>query len=79
MLDVSTQQYDNLWNFYSDTMEWAWKSAESELDRINALAVAEVSKEAQAFSANATKAAAGKTALGTMIGTLGGMALKYGI
>ena len=71
VLDVSNQQYDNLWQFYSDTMEWAWKSAESELDRINALAVADVSKEAQAYSANATKSAAGKTALGSMMGTLG--------
>jgi len=71
VLDVSNQQYDNLWQFYSDTMEWAWKSAESELDRINAMAVAEVSKEAQEYSANATKAAAGKTALGSMMGTLG--------
>ena len=52
-------------------MEWAWKSAESELDRINALAVAEVSKEAQAYSAEATKSAAGKNALGSMLGTLG--------
>ena len=71
VLDVSNQQYDNLWQFYADTMEWAWKSAESELDRINALAVAEVSKEAQEYSANATKSAAGKSALGSMMGTLG--------
>jgi hypothetical protein len=71
VLDVSNQQYDNLWQFYADTMEWAWKSAESELDRINAMAVADVSKEAQKYSANATKSAAGKTALGSMIGTLG--------
>ena len=30
-----------------------------------------VSKEAQEYSANATKSAAGKTALGSMMGTLG--------
>ena len=71
VLDVSNQQYDNLWQFYADTMEWAWKSAESELDRINALAVSEVSKEAQKYSAEATKSAAGKSALGSMLGTLG--------
>jgi len=76
VLDVSTQQYDNLWQFYSDTMEWAWKSAESELDRINALAVAEVSKEAQEYSANATKSAAGKNALGSMLGTLGAAMIR---
>ena len=63
VLDVSNVQYNNLWTQYADTIEWAWKSAESELDRINALAVAEVSKEAQEFSANATKAAAGTSVI----------------
>jgi len=78
VLDVSNQQYNNLWNQYADTIEWAWKSAEQELDRINALAIAEVSKEAQEYASNATKSAAGKSALGTMIGTLGGLAMKFG-
>jgi len=71
VLDVSDTAYNNLWSFYSDTIEWAWKSAESEQDRINALAVAEVSKEAQEYASNASKAAAGKQALGSMMGTIG--------
>ena len=70
VLDVSNTAYANMWNYFSDTMEWAWRSSESELDRINALAVAEVSKEAQQYSANATKAAAGKNALGKIIGSI---------
>jgi hypothetical protein len=57
-------------------MEWAWRSAEGEQDRINALAVAEVSKEAQEFAANASKAAAGKSALGSMLGTLGAAVIR---
>ena len=71
VLDISTASYNNLWAFYSDTIEWAWKSAESEQDRINALAVAEVSKEAQEYASNASKSAAGKTALGSMMGMIG--------
>ncbi len=71
VLDISDTAYNNLWSFYADTIEWAWKSAESEQDRINALAVAEVSKEAQEFASNASKAAAGKMALGSMMGTIG--------
>ena len=59
-----------MWSFYSDTVEWAWKSAESELDRINAIAIAEISKEAQEYAANATKSAAGKKALGGLIGNI---------
>jgi hypothetical protein len=78
VLDVSNTQYNNLWSFYSDTMEWAWKSAEGEQDRINAIAIADISKEAQKYLGEATKSAAGSSALGTMIGTLGGMYLKYG-
>ena len=77
VLDVSNTQYNNLWSFFSDTMEWAWKSAEGEQDRISAVAIAEISQESQKYLANATKSAAGKSALGTMIGTLGGLALKY--
>ena len=70
VLDVSNVAYNNMWSFYSDTVEWAWKSAESELDRINAIAIAEISKEAQQYAANATKAAAGKKALGSVIGSI---------
>ena len=70
VLDVSNTSYNNLWNYYADTIEWAWRSSEGELDRINALAVAEVSKEAQEYSANATKSAAGKEALGSVVGSI---------
>ena len=76
VLDISDTAYNNLWSFYSDTIEWAWKSAESEQDRINALAVAEVSKEAQEFASNASKAAAGKNALGSMMGTIGAALIR---
>ena len=72
VLDVSNVAYNNMWSFYSDTVEWAWKSAESELDRINAIAIAEISKEAQQYASNATKAAAGKKALGNVIGSIFG-------
>tara|TARA_X000001382_G_scaffold124444_1_gene109015 strand:- start:2002 stop:4074 length:2073 start_codon:yes stop_codon:yes gene_type:complete len=70
VLDVSNTAYNNMWSFYSDTVEWAWKSAESELDRINAIAIAEISKEAQEYASNATKSAAGKKALGSIIGSI---------
>ncbi|MDB9869122.1 hypothetical protein OAD24_15455, partial [Pseudomonadales bacterium] len=40
VLDISKTAYDNLWSYYSDTMEWAWKSAENEMDRVTTLATA---------------------------------------
>jgi hypothetical protein len=71
VLDISKQAYDNLWNYYADTMEWAWTSAVSSLDRINALAIAELdSKTRSAISGEQSKSAAGN-AIGQLIGTLG--------
>jgi len=70
LLGISKEAYDNLWTYYADTMEWAWTSAESELDRIQKLAVANLQadsmKEARAMEADA-KAASG---LGGMVGTI---------
>ena len=51
VLDMSNQQYDNLWQYYADTMEWAWTSAESEQERIKDLAVANLDKEAREYQA----------------------------
>jgi len=70
LLGISKEAYDNLWTYYADTMEWAWTSAESELDRIQKLSVANLQadslKEARAMEADA-KAASG---LGSMVGTI---------
>jgi hypothetical protein len=71
ILDISKNAYDNLWNYYADTMEWAWTSAESELDRYSAMAIAELDAKTKAdASAAAGKSAAG-SAIGSLIGTLG--------
>jgi len=79
VLDVSKQSYDNLWNMYSDTMEFAWKSAENELDRIVTMAEAQLDAEATQYAADATsKSAAGKS-IGSLITTLGGTYLKYSL
>ena len=43
VLDISKEAYDNLWSHYNDTMEWAWTSADNQLDRIARLAEAELS------------------------------------
>ena len=37
LLGVSQSAYNNLWQAYSDNMEWAWTSAENERKRINDL------------------------------------------
>jgi len=45
VLDISKSAYDNLWNYYADTMEWAWKSAENEAERINDMAIAKLNAD----------------------------------
>ena len=52
ILDMSKTAYDNLWQYYSDTMEWAWTTADNEADRQAQLAAARISAEA---SSNAAK------------------------
>ena len=71
VLDVSKQAYDNLWSYYSDTMEFAWKAADNELDRMNNLAVAQLSADATIAAQKAASSSAAGTALGGLLGTLG--------
>ena len=78
-LDISKEAYDNLWSYYSDTMEWAWTSADNQLDRINQLAVAEVSAEARSSSRQKCNFLSGGSALGKLIGTLGGALITRGL
>jgi hypothetical protein len=75
VLDISKTAYNNLWNYYADTMEWAYLSANEELDRMNNLAVAELSASAQADAAAAARSSASGNALGSLIGTLGAAAI----
>ena len=76
VLDISKVAYDNLWNYYADTMEWAWESAENELDRAVQIAVAEISAEASDKLAESQKSSAAKSAIGGLIGRLGAAAIE---
>ena len=76
VLDISKTAYDNLWSHYSDTMEWAWKSAESELDRVTQLAIAEIDSEATMAGASQSNKAAATSAIGSIIGQLGAAAIS---
>ena len=78
VLDISKQAYDNLWNYYADTMEWAWTSAESQLDRINALAIAELDSKTRTSIAGEQAGSAAGTAVGNLISTLGSAYIMSG-
>jgi len=78
LLDISKTSYDNLWQYYADSMEWAWTSAENELDRITKLAEAQLDAETQAAISSASSSSAAGTAIGNLIGTLGSAYLRFG-
>jgi len=77
LLDVSKNAYDNLWTYYADTMEWAWTSAENELDRLNSMAIAQLSADAQAAATKAAGKSAAGSAIGGLIGTLGSAFIEF--
>ena len=78
ILDISKQAYSNLWNFYGDTMEWAWTSAEKELDRYSALAIAELDASTSLAASSAAGKSAAGNAVGSLIGTLGSAFIMSG-
>ena len=71
VLDISKEAYDNMWSHYNDTMEWAWTAADNELERINKMAIAELSATAMTDSASMASSSAAGTAVGNLISTLG--------
>jgi len=70
LLGISQSAYNNLWQNYSDNMEWAWTSAENERKRINDLAMVQLQADAQ-FDAQKYKSDAEASAgFGSLIGSL---------
>ena len=72
VLDISKTAYDNLWTYYGDTMEWAWKSAENQIDRANALAIAELDATTRQQIADEQSKTAAGNAVGSLISTVFG-------
>jgi len=48
ILGISESAYENLWQYYADTMEWAWTSADNEADRHANLAIAKINADSAA-------------------------------
>ena len=79
VLDISKEAYDNLWSYYNDTMEWAWTSADNQLERINKMAISELNADAMTRANEMTSSSAAGTAIGGLIGTLGSAAIEKGL
>ena len=79
VLDISKEAYDNLWSHYNDTMEWAWTSADNQLERINKMAIAELDAKARIDATAMQSSSAAGTAVGSLIGSLGQAAITKGL
>ena len=75
VLDMSKTAYDNLWQYYADTMEWAWTSSDNEADRQAQLAAARIAAEGASQAAKIKGDYEASAAIGGFIGDV----LKLGL
>jgi hypothetical protein len=78
ILDISKTAYDNLWQFYADSMEWAWESSDNELDRQVQLSVAKLQADSDANLANIRKDYEDSKSIGSFIGDVLNLGVKTG-
>lgn len=75
-MELTTIEYNNMWQQYRDEIEYSWKSAESAADRINKLATTEIAANATIMAASIEKDAAVATAVGGAVAkVIGGTSL----
>jgi len=78
ILDISKTAYDNLWNFYADTMEWAVTAAENSQDRVVDMAIAELDAKTRKEVADEQSSSTNGQAVGGLIGTVLGAGIQHG-
>ena len=70
LLGVSRDAYNNLWQYYSDNMEWAWTSAENEKTRFMNLAEAQLRADTELDLATLKEDYATSVGFGSLIGKI---------
>tara|TARA_R100000697_G_scaffold36930_2_gene48946 strand:+ start:582 stop:3797 length:3216 start_codon:yes stop_codon:yes gene_type:complete len=70
LLGYSTTAYNNLWQFYSDNMNWAWTSAENDRGRYQELALAQLNADTTVDLAKLKEDFAVSEGFGALIGAL---------
>ena len=68
LLGISNTAYNNLWQYYGDTMEWAWTSAENERSRVIELAKAQLQADSATNIQNLKNDYNSSAAFGSLIG-----------
>ena len=67
-MELTTIEYNNLWQLYRDHIEYAWKSGENDQDRINQISRAEIAANATVIAATLAKDAETSKAIGGAVG-----------
>lgn len=70
ILGISNTAYNNLWQYYADSMEYAYLSTENERSRVNELAKTKLAADSNADIANLKNDYASSAAFGQMVTTL---------
>ena len=70
LLGVQQTAYNNMWQQYRDTMEFAWDASENQLERMNKIAMAQMQIDASTKAADKAADAAMWGSLGSFAGTL---------
>ena len=69
LLGISNTAYNNLWQYYGDSMEWAWTIAENDRSRIVNLAIEQLKADNDIDLQEMKEDYASSTAFGRLIGT----------
>jgi len=69
LLDISNTAYNDLWQYYADTMEFAWTSAENERTRTINLAIEQLRNDSNINIAELKNDFASSIGFGNLIGT----------
>jgi len=70
ILGISENAYNNLWQLYADTMEFAWESGENEADRNASIAVAKLNADSDRKLAEIKADAQSSAGWGSAVGSI---------
>ena len=69
LLGISNNAYNNMWQYFGDSMEWAWTSAENERSRVINLAIEQLRADSDTNVQKMKEDYSSSQAFGSLIGT----------
>jgi hypothetical protein len=69
-MELTTIEYNNMWQRYRDNIEYSWKTAENNAERVNKIVVQEIGANATIMAATINKDAKVAETIGNTAATL---------